>query len=286
MLNVHELERRWMRYKIRRYIPVGIAAVSLIGLAAAAVYIWPLFTAPGTDSEDKPVAQTQQPTSPAPAAEPAEKAPAVTAETVPSAAEQPREPVASAAPKNVLSPSMNFIHRLEVSASVHETEKRVFRAAPAPVRETAMTQTTSPAPDERKVTAEKPQIRSEETPAKKPFIAVKTEPKAHRVSITQEEANDLNDVIKRFETNKNPALSLFLARRYYDLEQYSLSYEYALRTNEIDSSIEESWLLFARSLVKLGRKDEALKTLGSYAKHSKSARAKMLLDEIREGKFQ
>jgi hypothetical protein len=280
-----------MRYKIRRYIPVGIAAVSLIGLAAAALYIWPLLTAPGTDSGVRPVAQTQQPaspqtTSPAPAAEPAEKAPAVIPEALPSAAAQSKEPVASAAPKNVLSPSMNFIHRLEVSASAHETEKRVFRAASAPVRETAMTQATSPAPNERKVTAEKPQVRNEKAPAKKPFIAVKTEPKAPRVSITQEEANDLNDVIKRFETNKNPALSLFLARRYYDLEQYSLSYEYALRTNEIDSTIEESWLLFARSLVKLGRKEEALKTLGSYAKHSKSARAKMLLDDIREGKFQ
>ena len=114
---------------------------------------------------------------------------------------------------------------------------------------------------------------------------VKTDPQPPRLSITQEEANDLNDVVKRFETNKNPALSLFLARRYYDLGQYDRSYEYALKTNEIDSTVEESWLIFARSLVKLGRKEEALKTLVTYVKHSSSARAKTLFDEIQEGTF-
>ena len=118
------------------------------------------------------------------------------------------------------------------------------------------------------------------TPVNKPETLPST------VSITPKEANDLNDVIKRFKTNKNPALSLFLARRYYDIQDYSSAYDYALKTNELNSEIEESWLIFAKSLVKLGQKEQALKVLKSYINHSNSIPAKGLFEEIRTGKFQ
>ena len=108
----------------------------------------------------------------------------------------------------------------------------------------------------------------------------------HAVSITPKDANDLQDVIKRFTTNKNPALSLFLARRYYDLGEYQSAYDYALKTNEIDSNIEESWLIFAKALVKKGEEEQAKKVLLSYIQHSNSIRAKSLLESIQKGTFQ
>jgi hypothetical protein len=276
MLNVHELERRWLRYRIRRYVPVGIAAVSVIALLSVSIYVWPLLNTAESETFSASVAEVPQPTTPktessTPAAEPEKTVAHASPAAVPAATVKRPEPAAAAPSKTVLSPSMSFMNRLEASSTAPKVEKSVPPKKPETAKKTA---------------AEKNVVRTapaEQTTVKKPKATVQPQPGS--LSITQEEANDLNDVVKRFETNKSPALSLFLARRYYDLEQYDLSYEYALRTNEIDSSIEESWLLFARSLVKLGRKDEALKTLGSYARHSNSARAKMLLDEIREGTF-
>jgi hypothetical protein len=97
--------------------------------------------------------------------------------------------------------------------------------------------------------------------------------------------DDINQVIKRFKKNNNPALSLFIAKKYYQLGEYHQSYNYSLMTNEIDNDIEASWIIFAKSLVKLNEKSMAVETLNKYISHSNSHRAKILLDNISSGKF-
>ena len=69
---------------------------------------------------------------------------------------------------------------------------------------------------------------------------------------------DIQHVIKRFKKSNNPALSLFVAKKYYELENYNAAYNYALITNELNNDIEESWIIFTKSLVKLGKKDKAI----------------------------
>ena len=110
--------------------------------------------------------------------------------------------------------------------------------------------------------------------------------KSHPLKIQRQNTqNDLNLVLERFSKNNNPALSLFIAKKYYEMQDYHQSYNYALITNRINDNIEASWIVFAKSLVKLGRRDEAIKTLNSYFKYSKSTQAKTLLEEIERGKF-
>jgi tetratricopeptide (TPR) repeat protein len=107
-----------------------------------------------------------------------------------------------------------------------------------------------------------------------------------KINISIKEAkDDINDVIKRFKKNNNPALSLFIAKKYYQLRNYQQAYNYALITNEINNDIEQSWIVFAKSLVKLNKKNKAIKTLTKYVKHSSSGNAKVLLDDIKSGKF-
>jgi tetratricopeptide (TPR) repeat protein len=101
----------------------------------------------------------------------------------------------------------------------------------------------------------------------------------------QDTLNDLNHVIKRFEKNNNPALSLFIAKKYYALAQYDKSYNYALITNDINSEIEASWIIFAKSLVKLNKKDMAIKTLSKYIENTHSNSGRILLDDIVSGAF-
>jgi hypothetical protein len=283
MLNVHELERQWMRYKIRKYLPAAIAGITLIAVSVTALIFFPHLTnddmpqvtREGNTAESSDMPPEKQPVATQPIQQSAlvvsrPQAPAV---STPSQQTPIEQLTVSAQP--VMKPSMQFMRDLEEEAMTYYETERV--------------------PDQYAI-VEQPQRRSE--PANAPSVAYTSnssdmkialeeqgEPKPE-ISITQENSDDLKDVIKRFKTNKNPALSLFIARKYYDMGNYKAAYDYALRTNEINSDIEDSWLIFAKSLVKLGHKDQAIKTLATYANHSHSVQAKELLDKIRKGHFQ
>ena len=99
------------------------------------------------------------------------------------------------------------------------------------------------------------------------------------------DSDDIQGVIKRFNKNNNPALSLFVAKKYYEMGDYHNAYNYALITNNINAEIESSWLIFAKSLVKLGKKEMAARTLQEYIEGSNSKSARRLLDDILNGKF-
>ncbi|PHS57033.1 MAG: hypothetical protein COB17_07390 [Sulfurimonas sp.] len=110
--------------------------------------------------------------------------------------------------------------------------------------------------------------------------------KKNEIKIKRQNTNkDIEHVLKRFENNNNPALSLFVAKKYYELGFYDKSYNYALITNNINSEIDDSWIIFTKSLVKLNQKNKALKILKAYIKQSHSSEAKILLNDILSGKF-
>ncbi len=96
---------------------------------------------------------------------------------------------------------------------------------------------------------------------------------------------DIQHVIKRFKKSNNPALSLFAAKKYYEIGNYNQAYNYALITNEINNNIEESWIIFSKSLVKLNRKDKAIELLTKYVNYSQSYKGNLLLSKIKSGEF-
>jgi len=105
------------------------------------------------------------------------------------------------------------------------------------------------------------------------------------IQVTERGGKDIaNDIENRFEYSKNASDSLFLAKYYYDKMNYNKAEKWALETNRLDSSIEESWLIFAKSQVKQGKRIEALKVLKVYLDKSGSRKAKVLMDKIRRGK--
>jgi tetratricopeptide (TPR) repeat protein len=114
-----------------------------------------------------------------------------------------------------------------------------------------------------------------------------TQPTSKKISIKRQNTqDDIHDIIKRFKNNNNPALSLFVAKKYYELGNYHQAYNYSLITNKINKEIKVSWIIFAKSLVKLGKRDKAISILKKYIQQSNSSSAQILLDEIRTGKFQ
>ena len=90
---------------------------------------------------------------------------------------------------------------------------------------------------------------------------------------------------RKFSKSKKPREALLLANAYYKDKKYEESEKWALTANKLNSSIEESWFLFAKSKAKLGKKREALKILVSYYKKSHSHKAKELIGQIKTGKI-
>jgi tetratricopeptide (TPR) repeat protein len=195
-----------------------------------------------------------------------------------------------------LEPSFNFMYGLEEEVLGYYDEPSKIKEQPHQKR-----QSTPPQPKIAEIT-EKNQKRtvtsrqigiqqkqdsiSRKKTTKNDTTAVKKVKKSsiEKLNINRKsDEKDIQDVIKRFKKNKNPALSLFVAKRFYAIGNYQQSYNYALITNELNSDIEDSWLIFAKSLVKLGQRDMAISTLESYIEDSRSIKAKLLLDSIKNG---
>jgi len=92
------------------------------------------------------------------------------------------------------------------------------------------------------------------------------------------------EVAQRFRETQDTDDSLFLAKAYYNQGQYKKAAYWALQTNNINSNIEESILIFAKAKVKLGQKHEAIRILSKYIKQTNSEEAKILLQKIKNNK--
>jgi tetratricopeptide (TPR) repeat protein len=304
MLDVLELEKRWLRYRLKKLIPLVAAAAILFIAGGTMSYLYvsnpQIFKGKATDNEviteqAKPVQASVQPVIDA-------------NKSIVVATAQPQDKE-----QNVLKPSFDFMYNIEdqvinynnAKAENKSTEaiaqvseqptkmirqvetKQVKKAAPTPKKKTPVKKpvkvATKTAPKKSTVAA-KP-TKSVIVEKKEPVVEKSSEETIVQISHEQVSEDELNSVIKRFNKQNNPALSLFIAKTYYDRGNYKEAYNYALVTNNLNPSIEDSVLIFARSLVKLGKKEDAIKTLDAYIGNTSSINAKILLNEIQKGKF-
>jgi hypothetical protein len=93
----------------------------------------------------------------------------------------------------------------------------------------------------------------------------------------------VKEIEKRFSHAQNYDDAIYLARYYYDKHEYSKAEHWAMQANILDSGQEESWLLYAKSKAKQGRRVSALRVLQAYFDQTGSLRAKELIDRIRKG---
>lgn len=268
MLSIDELEKRWLYYKIKSYIPHAIIAL-IIFLIALVVFMVTDSKPDKSSITDTPIKKIEKvelkstpdtsytkqnkmnPTDDSPDKNSKQNSSKTTI------VEKPRdENRESENEKVVISPSFDFLKEIEKEAKKPTPKKKE---------------------SQKKADTKK---KSETEPA------VKEEKKNVIINIGKENTQkEIQDVIRRFKKTNSPVLSLFVAKKYYEAGDYTMAYNYALITNKIDNEIETSWLIFAKSLVKLNQKDKAIKTLKEYVNHSHSSRARTLLDEIISGKM-
>ncbi len=114
-------------------------------------------------------------------------------------------------------------------------------------------------------------------------VEEKPRKKMHLDIIETSSVSAYKDVAKRFAQSHDTDDSLFLAKSYYRKGNYKKAEYWALQTNKVNDNIEESWLIFAKSKVKQGQKNEAISILTTYIKKSNSLQAKNLLYKIKKG---
>jgi len=113
---------------------------------------------------------------------------------------------------------------------------------------------------------------------------LRTRKKIH-IEVTEKGDKDIaKEIESRFKFAKDKSDSLFLSKYYYDKGNYKKAENWALETNKIDSGIEESWSIFAKTLVKRGKRADAIKVLQTYYDDTNSVDTKSLMDKIRLGK--
>ena len=93
------------------------------------------------------------------------------------------------------------------------------------------------------------------------------------------------DVEKRFLESHDIDDALFLARSFYKKGDYEKAVYWALEINKLDEDMEEGLLIFVKSKVKMGRKNQAISILTTYVKKSNSQEAKKLLYRIENDKL-
>ena len=261
MHNIQELEKKWLNYKIKSFIPLfTISLFSIILL----IFIFTFYKKDIVQIPAKKIIITHT----EPIKERKEEQ-VVIKETVPIIKTIVPKVQKTLTSKEtlVLTPSLDFIKNLRSNT------KTSYQSKSFP---------------STKETPQVPKVAQNKTLANTPIQEeiIKNEIIKQSIKITKQETQaDIQHVIKRFQKNNNPALSLFVAKKYYKLKDYKKSYNYALITNQINNEIDESWIIFTKSLVKIGKKDKAIKTLKKYIEHSHSANAKILLDDIQLGKF-
>ena len=265
MLNIHDLEKRWKIYKIKSFMPyiIGIGSLTLIILIT---YFFSTNSKKSTLPK-KQIIEKKSVTVPVISKKEKNK---------PTVILPPKKAVSNKIPVQTqkLQPSMNFMKNIQ-----HQTLQQPQRKQQSTIKKQHIIK------KRKKIVQQKPPKENVQNLTTK-IIPVKKEPKVTITIERKETKNDIFEVIKRFKKNNNPALSLFVAKKYYELGNYKQSYNYALITNQINPNIEASWLIFAKSLVKLHKKNKAIHTLQAYIKVSHSSNAEILLNEITSGKFQ
>ncbi len=103
-----------------------------------------------------------------------------------------------------------------------------------------------------------------------------------RVFISSQNVGSLSFIKKKFYATNNIAFSLLLSQKFLEKKAYKKALKWALISNEIDETSEQSWILFAKAKMKLGKKQDALNALNVYLKNSNSTQVKKVLDDIKK----
>ncbi len=94
----------------------------------------------------------------------------------------------------------------------------------------------------------------------------------------------LKSLKKKFYATNNPKYALQIAQRFYDAKRYKEALKWSLIANEVDEQKPESWIMFAKAKMKMGKRQDAINVLNAYLKTYTSAKISRYLEKIKRTK--
>ncbi|WP_200764095.1 CDC27 family protein [Nitrosophilus alvini] len=283
MHEIEELEKRWRKYRFKKMVPkllflafvVSVAIFVTVDLSPFKISLKP---------EKSLVTESYKPKENLPANTVSEKSVSeknVTAKVTPTYKKTEELNKTKQSPTKTVS-----IEKTEQNISVkiteekNETEQKRLFLKPADdfIQHITISENTQ---NEKKKIEKKPVKKSVQKRKKEVQIS-----KIDKIKIKkQPPSKTIGYIINKFERTKDPQLAVFLSKSYYKDGKYKEALSWAIKANEIDSSNEESWILFAKASVKLGRKNEAINALRAYLSRNDSSSVRIVLDQILSGEF-
>jgi hypothetical protein len=107
--------------------------------------------------------------------------------------------------------------------------------------------------------------------------------KKPKISIDMQEVDTISYLKDKYYSTSSIVFALMLAEEYYDAKNYEASLKWSLTANDIDAKNTKSWYWFAKSKLKLNKKEDAIKALKAYLSNSNSKKLSTLLNKIELG---
>lgn len=112
---------------------------------------------------------------------------------------------------------------------------------------------------------------------------IKQTTKNAKIIISSKKIDKLKYFKEQYQKNPRALYAIMISKEYYKNRLYEKSLKWAILANSLDSSSEDSWIIFAKSKVKLHQKSDAINALQAYLKVNSSKRIEILLSEIKNG---
>lgn len=260
MYDLNDLERKWVSYKKQKYkkiFSLGAAFAAVSALSFGAAYL--LFAGKNQDNANK-----------------TQSAAAVTDQ--------------NSTPKQSIAQNNNEVVELTLAGEKPMSlQKEIVIISPEQRGESEF-KSFAPADQGRQQTLE----QQEQQRQPQPSVALQPQYQSQLPQTTQKppkiqietKSADLTQLLEeRFAKNGTIDTALTLSDEYYKKGDYQKALKWAINANSIDAKNEKSWILFAKSSYKLGRKQDAINALENYAKTSGSDAAKSLLRQLRAGEI-
>jgi len=264
MYDIDALEKSWKRYRMKRFIRYGGGVMLILAAGAGSVYFFTERSVQMVHEENDSLYRVQEQTG---------------VKSIPITKSKTSEQTVSSNSTrefsgSILAPTVPSLTS-PAGSSVQKTqerehdskEKNTFSsAASAPMQKPKMTIIVS---DRQGHT-----LSSQES--KTPAVKLKVSKVRNQQVVRQIE--------KRFRMTRDYDDAIYLAKYYYRQHRYKQAEYWAMQANTIDSTQEESWMLFGKAKAKRGMRADALKVLQAYYDRTGSVRVKDLIDRIRKGK--
>lgn len=109
------------------------------------------------------------------------------------------------------------------------------------------------------------------------------EKKKSAITIDIKDMDTIVYLKEKFYATSSIVFALMLSEEFYYNKNYNESLKWALTANDIDSQNTKTWYWFAKSKIKLNKKEDAIRALKAYLSNNESKRLSTLLRKIELG---